>query len=113
MKRILMGLGIVTVACSGLTLPDGPPSLDGSVVVWTAVASPEEGFFLQVEDEGAICEILVRRPETRFLRRLPSGELESATADDLEQGLRVRVWTVEPINCPGSGVADAVELFVE
>lgn len=103
---------LIGVSCSALTVPETEASLDGAVVAWTVIISQEEGFFLRVRQDGEVCEVLVDRPEAQFLRRLPNGSLEEAEYEDLEVGLRVRVWTTAPIACPGSGDAEVVELFV-
>lgn len=116
--RTVSGLPVVCCAalffgaCTDLMVPSDPPSLDGTVLEWDAHVGEKPPFFFQLVQGGEICEVFVVEGSD-FLRRLPDGRLEEATHSDLEVGLRVRVWLAEPIACPGQGMAQVVELFVQ
>lgn len=111
------------MGCSGLTVPDEPPSVEGEIRFWTSLPSPPEevgALPIRLRREDPFCgdmTVSVKITDETLLKRLPSGELEPVRepniGEDLAEGRTVRAWTREPVaGCPWGGSARVVEVLV-
>lgn len=117
MLRHALVVGVLWVgACGGPTVPDGRPTIDGEIVSWASIPVPAGGGERTVtvrvaEGECSELEAVVPVDGESFVVREANGSVVAALEEDLEFGLRIRVWTVEPVDsCPWSGHATVAEL---
>lgn len=102
----------------GLTVPEEPPSVEGTVLFWVSMAqppTPTPGLSIRLSTTNPVCNDItvstVTSPE-RFVKRLPDRSLEPADFGDLEEGQPIRAWTPEPVGCPYDATASMVEIEV-
>lgn len=107
------------LACSGLTVPEEPPSVEGTILFWISIPTPPEvtpGVGIRLLREDPFCNDIVvdvAVTEETLVKRLPDGTLQSAGTADLEEGRVVRAWTVEAVTgCPWRGTGRVVEVIV-
>lgn len=113
---------LATLGCSGLTLPEEPPSVEGQILFWTSLPTPPEeagGVSIRLRRAAPLCDditVSVTVTDETLVKRLPGGDLEPVRApigEDLAEGRTVRAWTIEPVTgCPWSGTARVVEVIV-
>ena len=110
-------LAASVLGCDGLTVPDEPPAVEGTVVSWATIPTPPDVTpggsirFLTADETCNDVTVSIRFTPSQFVIRLPDGTLEAAVFDDLRLGQRARAWTVEPVSgCPWLGTGRVLEL---
>lgn len=112
--------GLLVVGCGdpmGPSVPEGPPSVEGTILFWTSIPTPPDvtpGVSIRIQRAAPACNditVHVTITPQRFGLRLPDGTLQAAMYEDLEEGLTVRAWVPESVvMCPFDGSATFVEL---
>jgi len=110
-----MVLGALLAGCGGITLPDAPPTVEGTVDGWDAPFPGSITTFIGVVVDATGClHSTFVSDNTDFALRRADGSTTRGTFRDLKRGQPIRVWTTEPVSgCPSSSTAVALEVEID